>query len=202
MSTTLSLFGAHTRAFRYDQLNRLKEAKNANGGDKWRENFAYDADGNMTKLQRYDDFGMIIDDVKQHYQSGTNRMTHIEDFAGVARPDIKDLPNQVFGNLYFKKHKKNFILTSDDEDLTADIEALNLNHSDLSKTRKDIFTSVETDINECLENSKAEEYQKKALQLLYEKYSQKDAETGKFIPYSSFRIWVLKSKFPKMFPPN
>jgi hypothetical protein len=87
MNTTLSLFGAHTRAFRYDQLNRLKEAKNANGGDKWRENFAYDADGNMTKLQRYDDFGMIIDDVKQHYQSGTNRMTHIEDFAGVARPD-------------------------------------------------------------------------------------------------------------------
>ncbi len=113
---------------------------------------------------------------------------------------LNPLNEEIVKQLYFKKDKKNFILTSDDEDLTADIETLNLNHSDLSKTRKEIFTELKLNINESFENCKDEEEQKKALQLLYEKYSQKDADTGKFIPYSSFRIWVLKSKFPKMFP--
>jgi RHS repeat-associated protein len=90
-------------AYRYDQLNRLKSVQSYNGINisgslqtAWKENFKYDANGNITKLTRYSAIG-IMDNLSYNYKAGTNQLTHVDET--VSNADYKDdIDDQSTGN--------------------------------------------------------------------------------------------------------
>lgn len=83
------------RAFKYDQLNRIKEAFSFTNPDStnnqwgasqasdssWYESFSYDANGNITKLKRKGNNSShyMMDNFAYNYQSGTNKLTSVDD---------------------------------------------------------------------------------------------------------------------------
>jgi RHS repeat-associated protein len=74
-------------ASRYDALNRLKGADFSSwSGSAWTTTAAYDltgitydADGNLTALQRYRDNATLIDNLTYSYPSSSNRLTSVTD---------------------------------------------------------------------------------------------------------------------------
>jgi RHS repeat-associated protein len=83
------------RAFKYDQLNRIKEALSFTAPDiednewgasqasdsSWYESFDYDANGNITKLKRKGNNSshFMMDNLGYNYQSGTNKLIYVND---------------------------------------------------------------------------------------------------------------------------
>ena len=93
--------------YRYDELNRLVSADfhdyNSgwqNPGNAYDANYSYDADGNITNLQRYD-ATQIVDNLTYNYpyQNATpeynDKLEYVQDAAGKIG---QDLPNQLAGN--------------------------------------------------------------------------------------------------------
>ncbi len=81
-------------AYKYDQLNRLADARSftnltgntwgTGGAAKYENNFAYDANGNITKQLRKDELGNVIDSLTYRYDDGANgrkrnRLYHVRD---------------------------------------------------------------------------------------------------------------------------
>jgi RHS repeat-associated protein len=84
--------------YRYDQLNRLREAKriekNSNQwplvtNHKLESNYEYDANGNLTKLNRYDQNGNLMDNLTYSYADGNNHLDTVTDVVSTAY--LKDL---------------------------------------------------------------------------------------------------------------
>jgi hypothetical protein len=83
------------RAFKYDQLNRIKEAFSFTNPDStnnqwgtsqasdssWYESFSYDANGNITRLKRKGNKSSLymMGNFSYNYQSGTNKLTSVDD---------------------------------------------------------------------------------------------------------------------------
>ena len=91
-----NLFGAQTRRFVYDELNRLK-ASQVVGGDQYATSYVYDANGNITSLTRNNQSGTAMDNLTYHYamdKAGNilnNRLLHVNDAANTTDgTDIKD----------------------------------------------------------------------------------------------------------------
>ncbi|MBP2832839.1 hypothetical protein J8281_11640 [Aquimarina sp. U1-2] len=102
-------------AYRYDQLNRIKEATSqlysdtnqtygAIGGasNAFKTSYLYDRNGNLQRLQRHKDDGQLMDDLTYHYDlenpNLSNRLTHVDDAVGQISAEINDLPDQNLGN--------------------------------------------------------------------------------------------------------
>ncbi|MGD1848195.1 MAG: RHS repeat domain-containing protein, partial [Salibacteraceae bacterium] len=73
--------------FRYDELNRLTKNRfhyheatgwNNNANQHYNSDYAFDANGNLTKVSRRA-FATEMDSLVYHYQTGTNRLSHIDD---------------------------------------------------------------------------------------------------------------------------
>ena len=111
------------RGFMYDQLNRIITASvftRANATDhqstpsvtswngvgqdnRWNTFYSYDADGNIQKLYRDGDNG-VMDDLTYHYNTGSNQLTHVTEAPGIpptAYPD--DLEDQVASNYQYDR---------------------------------------------------------------------------------------------------
>ncbi|WP_298487865.1 hypothetical protein [uncultured Maribacter sp.] len=105
-------------AYRYDQLNRIKEATTKafneasqsyaaiNGNaDAFRTNYTYDGNGNLETLKRYKDDGQLMDDLAYNYDltnpNLSNKLTHVNDAVGQVSAEINDLPNQNDGNYMY-----------------------------------------------------------------------------------------------------
>jgi RHS repeat-associated protein len=96
--------------YRYDQLNRINDIRtyknitanawnNVAAGNEYRNEFTYDANGNIMNQKRYNDAGVQLDDMDYKYQTdGTgkkyaNRLYHVNDntsFTALAANDIDD----------------------------------------------------------------------------------------------------------------
>ena len=75
-----------TSTYRYDQLNRLKSSdiftapnllssnqiSNPVTGNRYKTSYSYDANGNISDLQRHDDQGTLIDHLSYHYHKKAN----------------------------------------------------------------------------------------------------------------------------------
>ncbi|GAA4272075.1 RHS repeat-associated core domain-containing protein [Aquimarina gracilis] len=102
-------------AYRYDQLNRIKEATTklysdtnqtyaAIGGNAnaFMTSYEYDKNGNLQRLQRHKEDGLLMDDLTYHYDLDdpnlSNRLTYVDDAVGQISPEINDLPDQNIGN--------------------------------------------------------------------------------------------------------
>src|SRR5690606_35784001 len=96
-------------SYRYDQLNRIKSVYTFDGIDNdsnkwsagafntaWHESFNYDANGNITELNRRNKTA-LMDNFTYHYKSGTNQLAYVDDAvsAGTASGDVDD---QAAGN--------------------------------------------------------------------------------------------------------
>ncbi|MCR5496917.1 MAG: LysM peptidoglycan-binding domain-containing protein, partial [Paludibacteraceae bacterium] len=92
-----NLFGAQTRRFVYDELNRLK-ASQVLGSDQYKTSYTYDANGNITTLTRNDQSGSAMDNLTYHYATDAkgnilnNRLLHVNDAVrnNATTTDIKD----------------------------------------------------------------------------------------------------------------
>ena len=91
-----NLFGAQTRRFVYDELNRLK-ASQVVGSDQYQTSYTYDANGNITSLTRNNQSGTAMDNLTYHYamdKAGNilnNRLLHVNDAVNTTDgTDIKD----------------------------------------------------------------------------------------------------------------
>ena len=91
-------------AYKYDQLNRLLEARSYTDGlsgnewnptsydDKYFNKFTYDANGNILTQKRHNSSGDIWEDLTYHYlvdgndKLVRNRLYHVRDYAGVTIP--------------------------------------------------------------------------------------------------------------------
>ncbi|MCR5496807.1 MAG: hypothetical protein K6F48_03115, partial [Paludibacteraceae bacterium] len=90
-------FGAQTRRFVYDELNRLK-ASQVLGSDQYQTSYIYDANGNITNLTRNDHTGAAMDNLTYHYAKDakgnilSNRLLHVNDAVrnNATTTDIKD----------------------------------------------------------------------------------------------------------------
>jgi RHS repeat-associated protein len=93
-------------AYRYDQLNRITKSSllqtpdltnnSWTGGfsNNYASNYAYDPNGNLTQLHRREGSGSLLDQLTYHYDSGTNRLNHIDDSQTTAYPlDLEDQEN-------------------------------------------------------------------------------------------------------------
>ncbi|MBR5696201.1 MAG: hypothetical protein IKX43_08255, partial [Paludibacteraceae bacterium] len=93
-----NLFGAQTRRFVYDELNRLK-ASQVIGGDQYATSYVYDANGNITSLSRNDQSGAAMDNLTYRYATDSkgnilnNRLLHVND-AVVNNATTTDIRNQ------------------------------------------------------------------------------------------------------------
>lgn len=86
------------QVYRYDQLNRLKQAQGVQGltaantwdgltdatADRYKSRYTYDANGNIETVERFDQAGVQYDDLHYHYEkSGTqllrNRLYHLNE---------------------------------------------------------------------------------------------------------------------------
>lgn len=105
-------------AYKYDQLNRIKQATtkvfNAtsqtyasinNQVNAFETNYSYDGNGNLKTLRRFKDDGQLMDDLTYHYDLSdpnlSNQLTHVNDAAGQVSAEINDLDNQSNGNYQY-----------------------------------------------------------------------------------------------------
>jgi uncharacterized protein RhaS with RHS repeats len=93
--------GVQAMAYRYDQLNRLKEARSHTASPEgwvrkaysYDVSYDYDADGNILGLRRRNGLGQEMDWLVYQYQSGTNRLLGVADWAGAAaKPALERQP--------------------------------------------------------------------------------------------------------------
>ncbi len=111
----------HVQTFEYDQLNRLLKSEayemtstvansnlwnSINSVNNYKTNYSYDPNGNLTTLQRYNNEAVLMDDFTYNYQTGRNRLRHVNDAVadGVSTDDIdnQDADNYAYdkiGNL-------------------------------------------------------------------------------------------------------
>ena len=104
--------------YRYDQLNRLKSSDiftapnllssnqitNPVTGNRYKTSYSYDANGNISDLQRHDDQGSLIDHLSYHYHKKANgysddknQLLYVDD--AVSTPNLQsDLEDQKPGN--------------------------------------------------------------------------------------------------------
>jgi hypothetical protein len=103
MSTKLSLFGNQIRNYAYDQLHRIKEALTlgAASPDRYRENYDFDPNGNITNLKQYNASGLPIDALTYHYEPGKNHLTHMT-VSARATPSFQPTKNCLQRKLQFK----------------------------------------------------------------------------------------------------
>ena len=98
VSVPYSLIGY---TFDYDKANRLTQSDYGHYSSGWQlnsagdvKNISYDGNGNIIALQRHNLFngGQIMDNLTFLYQSGTNRLDHVDDAvsASVAEHDMDD----------------------------------------------------------------------------------------------------------------
>jgi RHS repeat-associated protein len=76
------------QVYRYDQLNRLKQAQGVEGltsantwdgvtdavADRYKSQYTYDANGNIQSTKRWDDAGTQYDDLAYHYEQVNNKL--------------------------------------------------------------------------------------------------------------------------------
>mgnify|MGYP006266441223 CR=1 FL=1 len=102
-------------AFRYDQLYRLTGSQllrnpdvagNTFAGDAFgpalSSTYGYDANGNLTSLERYDAAGNRLDRLTYHYTPNTNQLAYIDDAEVTEYP--LDLEDQAPGNYQYDAH--------------------------------------------------------------------------------------------------
>jgi len=95
-----TLLGALASTYRYDLLNRLRaDTVRTRGVSSWdspaskfRSAYTYDGNGNILTLDRKDDAGSHLDQLRYRYTPGMNRMTHVDELGGstVIAGDIED----------------------------------------------------------------------------------------------------------------
>jgi RHS repeat-associated protein len=101
------------KAFKYDQLNRLKSADvftnanlsgnswntSGNADGRWAETFSYDANGNITKLKRRGNKPdtLAMDSLDYYYTSNTNKLSYVDDYVPDEHYD-NDIDDQSTGN--------------------------------------------------------------------------------------------------------
>ena len=107
------------KAFRYDQLNRIKTAKThesitsnlwagiASFANKYNESFTYDFNGNIERATRYDNASLILDNITYNYTPnatspiGTyrpnNKLMYVDDAVGTTAITT-DIEDQAAGN--------------------------------------------------------------------------------------------------------
>lgn len=95
-----------TNQYTYDQLNRIKTSNALNMGNQYRSSYSYDANGNITDLQRYtgtkdknlniitpqlmDNFHYNYEDKRSGYQANTNKLRSVDDAVkGQLSPTLK-----------------------------------------------------------------------------------------------------------------
>ncbi|GAL85782.1 Rhs family-like protein [Sporocytophaga myxococcoides] len=101
--TTVSgqrVYQAWTQQFEYDQLNRIKSGKTP-GNDAYKNTYAYDANGNITSLNRYNESGVQFDQLSYNYENkkagylaNTNKLRSVSDLLSMAGVHISDIDNQ------------------------------------------------------------------------------------------------------------
>ena len=114
-------------AFRYDQLNRITKSNLLQTPDltnnSWTGGFSnnyattydYDPNGNLTELSRRDGSGSLLDQLTYQYDSGTNRLNHINDSQTTAY--ALDLEDQDANNYTYDP--KGRLATDDTEQIDA-----------------------------------------------------------------------------------
>ncbi|OJX57979.1 MAG: hypothetical protein BGO89_06155 [Candidatus Kapaibacterium thiocyanatum] len=95
-----TLLGALASTYRYDLLNRLRaDTVRTRGVSSWdapankfRSAYTYDGNGNILTLDRKDDAGSHLDQLRYRYTPGMNRMTHVDELGGstATAGDIED----------------------------------------------------------------------------------------------------------------
>ncbi|MCB9252421.1 MAG: hypothetical protein H6605_08115 [Flavobacteriales bacterium] len=104
------------RAFKYDQLNRLKEALSFTEPDyeenewgssqasdsSWYESFSYDANGNITKLKRKGNNSgqYVMDNLNYYYRNHTNKLIYVNDDVS-SSSYANDIDDQDTGNYVY-----------------------------------------------------------------------------------------------------
>ena len=104
-------------AYRYDQLNRIREAQsfdnftysnatwasNAGGHDDYHALYTYDGNGNLQTLTRKghrpsgSGSTLTMDQLSYHYTSGTNRLEYVSDAVSNPCDDYDDIEDQAAG---------------------------------------------------------------------------------------------------------
>lgn len=119
-----------TNQYTYDQLNRIKTSNALNMGNQYRSSYSYDANGNITDLQRYtgtkdknlniitpqlmDNFHYNYEDKRSGYQANTNKLRSVDDAVkGQLSPTLKaedlsaeDLEDQDIDKLPVRRHRQ------------------------------------------------------------------------------------------------
>lgn len=118
------------RDFRYDDLNRLKSSTvqttssnqgsipTLQTGNKWKTNYAYDPNGNITQLNRYGANATLIDELSYTYQIDKNRLDTLIDNKG------KQIGTDVGSQSYSYDNKGNLVEQVDSNN-TLDIVWMN-----------------------------------------------------------------------------
>ncbi|WP_197060115.1 RHS repeat-associated core domain-containing protein [Sporocytophaga myxococcoides] len=94
------VYQAWTQQFEYDQLNRIKSGKSL-GSDAYKNTYAYDANGNITSLNRYNESGVQFDQLSYNYENkkagyltNTNKLRSVSDLPSIASIHTSDIDNQ------------------------------------------------------------------------------------------------------------
>lgn len=100
--------------YKYDQLNRIKSVRTYNSinldsnkwssgslSNSWNESFDFDANGNITQLQRYG-ASTVMDKLNYNYKSGTNQLRSVDDTVSVSTY-LTDIDDQDVGNYRYDK---------------------------------------------------------------------------------------------------
>ncbi|WP_028978221.1 RHS repeat-associated core domain-containing protein [Sporocytophaga myxococcoides] len=98
------VYQAWTQQFEYDQLNRIKSGKSL-GSDAYKNTYAYDANGNITSLNRYNESGVQFDQLSYNYENkkagylaNTNKLRSVSDLPSMTGIHSSDVDNQVTDN--------------------------------------------------------------------------------------------------------
>jgi|GEM_PF-1521598 len=111
-----------TMVYNYDLLNRIAGAKHlitqidaqnkylqTLTDDKYKTQYTYDQNGNITTLKRHDENGVLFDDFEYNYinnidapNAPTNRLGYVKDFSSSSLKDY-DIDNQNSGNYSYNK---------------------------------------------------------------------------------------------------
>jgi len=110
-TTSIAGLGNMQRNYRYDQLQRLKLASNANVNEStlaitpsqlYQSNFTYDPDGNILTLNRKDTSSNQLDSLAYNYATGNNQLQSVtENAVTTGGTDIK--PGQPSNNYQYDK---------------------------------------------------------------------------------------------------
>ncbi|GAL86398.1 Rhs family-like protein [Sporocytophaga myxococcoides] len=94
------VYQAWTQQFEYDQLNRIKSGKTP-GNDAYKNTYAYDANGNITNLNRYNESGVQFDQLSYNYENkkagylaNTNKLRSVSDLPSMTGIHTSDIDNQ------------------------------------------------------------------------------------------------------------